>query len=108
LETVDLSADGKTDRLAASAVYVFIGADAETTWLPEQIERDKDGFILTGDAVAGTNRWQRKRNPYLLETSLDGVFACGDVRCRSLKRVARSVGEGSMAIAFVHQFLQAG
>ncbi len=108
LEAIEISVDGKTDRLEAAAVYVFIGADAETAWLPQEIERDKNGFILTGDAVAGTGRWQLKRNPYLLETSVDGVFACGDVRCRSLKRVAASVGEGSMAIAFVHQFLQAG
>jgi len=60
---------------------------------------------MTGDEVVKAGRWAAERNPYLLETSVPGIFACGDVRSRSVKRVAAGVGEGSMAIAFVHQFL---
>jgi thioredoxin reductase (NADPH) len=94
----------------ASAVFVFIGADAKTDWLPASMIRDKDGFICTGrdvmDLVAGRKgKWPLARDPFLLETSDPGVFAVGDVRHGSIKRVASSVGEGSMAIAFVHQFL---
>ncbi|HZV94028.1 MAG TPA: pyridine nucleotide-disulfide oxidoreductase, partial [Caldimonas sp.] len=83
----------------------FIGADAETGWLPEAIERDERGYVRTGDAVAKSGRWKIERDPYLLETSVPGIFACGDVRASPIKRVATAVGEGSMAIAFVHQFL---
>lgn len=94
----------------ASAVFAFIGADAETGWLPAPLIRDHQGFVCTGrdvkDLVArqqGT--WPLDRDPFLLETSVPGVFAAGDVRHGSVKRVASAVGEGSMAIAFVHQFL---
>jgi hypothetical protein len=93
--------------LAAAALYIFIGADAETSRLPFAIERDERGYILTGGDAARKGHWTLQRDPYLLETSVPGIFACGDVRCRSIKRVAAAVGEGSMAIAFVHQFLQA-
>ena len=88
------------------ALFVFIGADAETEWLPQQIARDARGYVLTGDDVAKTGRWSHERDPFLLETSVPGLFACGDVRLSPVKRVAAAVGEGSMAIAFVHQFLQ--
>ena len=81
------------------------GADAETGWLPEAIARDDRGYICTGDAVAKSGRWQLPRDPCLLETSVPGIFACGDVRCSPVKRAAAAVGEGSMSIAFVHQFL---
>jgi thioredoxin reductase (NADPH) len=87
------------------AVFVFIGADAETGWLPEAIARDERGYVLTGEAVARCGRWKGSRDPYLLETSVPGIFASGDVRSSPVKRVAAAVGEGSMAIAFVHQFL---
>ena len=68
--------------------------------------RDARGYILTGTDVLKSGRWSEDRDPYLLETSVRGIFACGDVRLSPVKRVAAAVGEGSMAIAFVHQFLQ--
>jgi thioredoxin reductase (NADPH) len=83
----------------------MIGADAETAWLPEQIQRDARGYVITGPEVAKTGRWPIARDPYLLETSVPGIFAVGDVRAGSVKRVAAGVGEGSMAIAFIHQHL---
>jgi len=94
----------------AAAVFVFIGADAETSWLPDAVIRDARGYVCTGrdvtDLVAQNNgHWALARDPYLLETSVPGVFAAGDVRHGSIKRVAAGVGEGSMAIAFVHQYL---
>jgi thioredoxin reductase (NADPH) len=84
---------------------MFVGADAETAWLPPEIALDEKGYVLTGsDVPAGL--WQLDRDPYLLETSVPGIFACGDVRFSPVKRVAAAVGEGSMAIAFVHQYLR--
>lgn len=108
LEAIDItvSATGTAERVEAAALYIFIGADAETAWLPAAVERDNRGFVLTGDDLSKNGRWTLQRDPYLLETSAPGIFACGDVRYRSMKRVAAAVGEGSMAIAFVHQFLQ--
>ena len=95
---------------STAAVFVFIGADAETSWLPGTVIRDARGYVCTGrdvtDLVAESNgRWALARDPYLLETSVPGVFAAGDVRHGSIKRVAAGVGEGSMTIAFVHQYL---
>ena len=94
-----------TARAECGGLFVFIGADAETAWLPDAIARDRRGYVLTGDDVVKAGRWTGPRDPYLLETSIPGVFACGDVRLSPVKRVAAAVGEGSMAIAFVHQFL---
>ncbi len=96
----------------ASAVFVFIGADAQTDWLPAAMIRDENGYVCTGrdvmDLAAGRkDAWPLDRDPFLLETSEPGVFAAGDVRHGSIKRVASGVGEGSMAIAFVHQYLAA-
>ena len=104
---IDLAdrATGATRRLASGGVFVFIGADAETGWLPDAIERDERGYVRSGEGAAKSGRWQLERDPYLLETSVPGIFACGDVRANPIKRVATAVGEGSMAIAFVHQFL---
>jgi len=99
-------ASGTVSRQDCGGLFVFIGADAETGWLPPEIARDARGYVLTGDAVVKAKRWSQSRDPYLLETSVPGVFACGDVRLSPVKRVASAVGEGSMAIAFVHQFLQ--
>ena len=93
-------------RQDSGGLFVFIGADAETEWLPTGIARDARGYVLTGDDVVKAGRWSHSRDPYLLETSVPGVFACGDVRLSPVKRVASAVGEGSMAIAFVHQYLQ--
>jgi thioredoxin reductase (NADPH) len=103
-------ATGETRTESAGAVFVFIGADAKTEWLPESIIRDERGYVCTGrdvsDLVAKAHgNWPLERDPFLLETSLPGVFAAGDVRHGSIKRVAAGVGEGSMAIAFVHQYL---
>jgi thioredoxin reductase (NADPH) len=87
-------------------LFVFIGADAETKWLPAEIARDDRGYIPTGDDAVKSGRWSHNRDPYLLESSVPGIFACGDVRLSPVKRVASAVGEGSMAIAFVQQYLQ--
>jgi len=101
---------GARRRAAADGVFVFIGADAQTAWLPPRVVRDARGYVCTGrdvmDLVARHDAaWRLRRDPYLLETSVPGVFAAGDVRHGSIKRVAAGVGEGSMAIAFVHPFL---
>ena len=93
-------------RHDCDGLFVFIGADAETAWLPGEIARDAHGYVLTGDDTVKAGRWSHDRDPYLLETSAPGVFACGDVRASKVKRVASAVGEGSMTIAFVHQYLQ--
>jgi thioredoxin reductase (NADPH) len=97
---------GETTRLESGGLFIFIGADAETAWLPEEIALDERGFVLTGPEVTASGRWELDRDPYLLETSVPGIFACGDVRSGPVKRVAAAVGEGSMAIAFVHQYLR--
>jgi thioredoxin reductase (NADPH) len=104
VEIVDHSS-GKVEREASGGVYIFIGADAETSWLPPEIALDQRGFVLTGADVP-TAEWARERDPFLLETSVPGIFACGDVRSGPVKRVAAAVGEGSMAIAFIHQYLR--
>jgi thioredoxin reductase (NADPH) len=108
LEGIDVynPATGETMRLASSGVFIFIGADAETAWLPPEITLDPKGYVLTGPDVRAAGRWQLDRDPYLLETNVPGIFACGDVRFSPVKRVAAAVGEGSMAIAFVHQYLR--
>lgn len=86
----------------ADALFVMIGADASTAWLPESLQRDSSGYICTGRDL---NQWPLEREPFPLETSLPGVFCAGDVRHDSIKRVSSGVGEGSMAVAFIHQFL---
>ncbi len=96
----------ETRRENSGGLFVFIGADAETQWLPTEIARDERGYVLTGHDVTKAGHWAQDRDPYLLETSVPGIFACGDVRLSPVKRVASAVGEGSMAIAFVHQYLQ--
>ena len=93
-------------RHDCGGLFIFIGADAETEWLPADISRDARGYVLTGDDVMKAGRWSLSRDPYLLETSVPGIFASGDVRLSPVKRVASAVGEGSMAIAFVHKYLQ--
>jgi thioredoxin reductase (NADPH) len=98
---------GEEQRVDSGGLFIFIGADAETDWLPPEIALDpKGGFVLTGPDAAASGRWELERDPYLLETSVPGIFACGDVRFSPVKRVAAAVGEGSMAIAFVHQYLR--
>jgi thioredoxin reductase (NADPH) len=104
LETITTRAvdTGVETIRTGDALFVFIGADTETTWLPEALERDARGFIRTGRDIEG---WTEARPPFALETSIPGIFAAGDVRAASVKRVASSVGEGSMAIAFIHEYL---
>lgn len=92
-------------RHDSGGLFVFIGATAQTKWLPAEIARDPNGYILTGDEVVRAGRWSQRRDPYLLESSVPGIFACGDVRLSSVKRVAAAVGEGSMVIHLVRQFL---
>lgn len=96
---------GREEGWGASSLFVFIGADARTEWLPTEVARDERGYVLTGLDAATSGVWPLKRDPFLLETSVPGVFAAGDVRHGSIKRVASSVGEGSMAIALIHQYL---
>jgi len=91
-------------EVGCDGLFVFIGAMAETEWLGGSVQRDRLGFVCTGSHVQAAN-WPLERDPMLLETSVPGVFAAGDTRSESIKRVASSVGEGSMAIAFVHQHL---
>jgi thioredoxin reductase (NADPH) len=104
IEVLDRSS-GEVRREDSGGLFVFIGADAQTGWLPAEIARDPRGYILTGVDVVKAGRWNESRDPYLVETSVPGVFACGDVRFSPVKRVASAVGEGSIAIAFVHQYL---
>jgi thioredoxin reductase (NADPH) len=108
LEAIDVHerSTGETRRLSSDGLYIFIGADAETGWLPAEIALDGHGYVLTGPAVAQAGSWPLDRDPYLLESNVPGIFACGDVRSGPVKRVAAAVGEGSMAIAFVHQYLR--
>jgi thioredoxin reductase (NADPH) len=93
---------GATRTVAASALFVLIGAEPRTDWLDGVVERDERGYVLTGRDLLG---WPLERPPLLLETSLPGVFAVGDVRYRSVKRVASAVGEGSIAVQLVHEYL---
>ena len=112
LEAIDVGIDrgASSERLDASSVFVFIGAAPQTDWLGDAVARDARGFVLTGGeaaAVAGRGPapWPLERPPFELETSAPGVFAAGDVRSESIKRCASAVGEGSMAVQFVHRYL---
>jgi thioredoxin reductase (NADPH) len=97
---------GERRTIVTPAVFSFIGADPLTDWLPSEVERDEKGFVLTGAAVAHSPCWSLSRAPYLLETSHPGVFAAGDVRAGSAKRVAAAVGEGAMSVQLVHEYLK--
>jgi thioredoxin reductase (NADPH) len=111
LEAISISCTrtGTVDKVPASNLFVFIGAEPRTDWLDGFIERDARGFILTGDALLRDGKapktWTSERQPGLLETSRPGVYAVGDVRYGSVKRVASGVGEGSIAIQLVHQYM---
>jgi len=97
---------GQERTVETAAVFSFIGAAPRTDWLPLEIERDAKGFVLTGTALARSPHWTARRPPFLLETSRPGVFAAGDVRSGSVKRIASAVGEGAMAVQFVHEYLK--
>jgi thioredoxin reductase (NADPH) len=97
---------GEKRTLQTAALFSFIGATPRTDWLPQEIEKDEKNFVRTGIALAESPHWTLKRQPFLLETSRPGVFAAGDVRSGSVKRVASAVGEGSMSVQFVHEFLK--
>jgi thioredoxin reductase (NADPH) len=105
LESLTLrdSGRGVTETVPADAVFILIGAQPHTRWLPEQVSRDRYGFVVTG---AVTGDWPLTRVPFMFESSMPGVFAVGDVRSTSVKRVASAAGEGSVAIQQVHQYLQ--
>ncbi len=108
LNSIDIanSKTGEKRTVETPAVFSFIGAVPRTDWLPPEIERDAKGFIMTGPSLAQSPHWTGKREPFLLETSRAGVFAAGDVRSDSVKRVASAVGEGAMAVQFVHEYLK--
>lgn len=99
----------KIERVPANAMFIFIGALPRTDWLGDMVERDERGFILTGPDLTWEDRhpkgWTLERDPFLLETNIPGIFAVGDVRHGSVKRVASGVGEGSVAVQFIHQYL---
>jgi thioredoxin reductase (NADPH) len=105
VEVVDRLA-GTACTITTPALFSFIGAVPRTDWLPAEIEKDARQFVLTGAALSGSPRWTVRREPFLLETSRPGVFAAGDVRSGSVKRFASCVGEGAMAVQFVHEYLK--
>lgn len=100
------SKTGEERTEEVQGIFSFIGAEPRTGWLPPEIERDGKGFVRTGAEVVNSPHWTVGRQPFLLETSRSGVFAAGDVRSGSVKRVASAVGEGSMAVQFVHERLK--
>jgi thioredoxin reductase (NADPH) len=113
LEVLDLrdNTTGAVEQVKAGWLFVFIGAVPRTDWLGERFVRDDRGFVLTGlellDGEGGPPPgWPLQRDPYLLESSVPGVFVAGDVRAASMKRVASAVGEGAMAVSLVHTYLE--
>jgi thioredoxin reductase (NADPH) len=106
IEVIDRETGGTTTRRDAKVLFVLIGAEAATDWLPSEISRDEHGFVLTGTDAMKAGQWKPDREPFALETSAPGIFAVGDIRSGSVKRVAASVGEGGTAIALVHRYLQ--
>jgi thioredoxin reductase (NADPH) len=103
------TASGFNEVVEAAALFALIGAQPRTGWWPEEIERDEKGFVITGQDLLRGGRlpygWSLERTPLALETSMPGVFAAGDVRHRSVKRVASAVGEGSISIRLIHEYL---
>jgi thioredoxin reductase (NADPH) len=109
LEALRLRGPRGEYRVPASSLFVFIGAAPGTEWLPHCVLRDEKGFVLAGPDLRHEGKlpegWKEPREPFLLETSVPGVFVAGDVRHGSVKRVASAVGEGSIAVQFAHQYL---
>jgi thioredoxin reductase (NADPH) len=108
LEALDIAdrATGTTQTREAAGLFVFIGADAATDWLPSEIVRDVRGYVLTGPEAAATGRWPETRPPFLLETTAPGIFAAGDVRASMVKRAAAAVGDGGLASSFADRYLE--
>jgi thioredoxin reductase (NADPH) len=101
------SQTGESREVSTEWMFVFIGAAPRTDWLPTDLLRDERGFVLTGPDLHGKPLgWPLDREPYHLETSMPGVFAAGDVRAESVKRVASAVGDGAMAVTLVHRYLE--
>jgi thioredoxin reductase (NADPH) len=99
---------GDTEDMSSSWLFIFIGASPRTEWLGPDIVRDDKGFVVTGHELLGPDyaqRWRLARPPFTLETSVPGVFAAGDVRFNSMKRVASAVGEGAMSVYLTHRYL---
>ncbi|BAZ48563.1 response regulator receiver modulated FAD-dependent pyridine nucleotide-disulfide oxidoreductase [Nostoc sp. NIES-4103] len=107
--TIFNSITGEVETIPTNALFSFIGAKPRTDWLQNIVERDENGFILTGASAMRNGRspkgWTIERDPFFLETNVPGIFAIGDVRCNSVKRVASAVGEGAIAVQLVHQYL---
>jgi thioredoxin reductase (NADPH) len=97
--------NGTRDRIRAAGLFILIGTETRTGWLPQAVQRDAYGFIVTGDAIDRAG-WPLSRPPLPFETSVPGVFAAGDVRAGNVKRVAAAVGEGSVAVPMVHTYLE--
>ncbi len=108
LASVTLSTPAGQAEVDAAAMFVFIGARPRTDWLKGVVIRDEGGFVCAGSDLAASGHWSLERDPMLLETSMPGVFAVGDVRSESVKRVASAVGEGSVAVHLVHAYLASG
>lgn len=109
LESITICETHEEKTLPATALFIFIGAEPHTNWLKGMVMRDNNGFILTGPDLMHEGQqpkgWPLEHDPFFLETSVPGIFAAGDVRHDSVKRVASSVGEGVMAVQFVHHYL---
>jgi thioredoxin reductase (NADPH) len=112
LESISIknSETGETETAPVSSLFIFIGAAPKTDWLNGVVERDERGFILSGPDLSRNGKrpkgWALDRDPFLLETNVPGVFVAGDVRYGSIKRCASAVGEGSIAVQFVHQYMR--
>ena len=106
LQSIVVERHGEKAEIAAAALFVFIGSAPHTELLDGLVERDDKGYVLTGPLLGPRPKgWRLEREPYLFETSVPGIFAAGDVRAGSSKRVAAAVGEGAVAVRFVHQYL---
>ena len=111
LECLTIKTPTGEEKRSASSIFIFIGAAPKTDWLPGGIALDDKGFILAGpdlkarSGLLNGHAWKLEREPYLLETSVPGIFVAGDVRFNSVKRCASAVGEGSIAVQFMHQYL---
>jgi len=109
LASITVTAPTGEEELELAAIFVFIGQQPRTEWLEGTVLRDPGGFVVTGGGLLESGKqppgWGLTRDPFLLESSMPGVFVAGDVRHRSVKRIASAVGEGAMAVQFVHQYL---